>query len=126
MSDDASVTGLQIPADTQARFSDMVALITGSESMNLEEKQYWITILPVMTEEQTKNLRDILEGERDQLQAIDEKYATQMKELGNTASLEEMAGRMKSQKEERAKQESEAEQEEREREEALLSQIEQA
>jgi hypothetical protein len=125
MSDDATVTGVQVPADTQARFADMVELILASESMNEEEKQYWITILPVMTEEQMKNLRDILEGERAQLQAIDEKYAAQMTALGTQASLDDIEKKMKMQKEQRTEQETAAEQEEREREEALLSQIEQ-
>ena len=49
-------TTLQIPPDTQAKFGKFVDLIKGSESMNDEERQYWINILPIMTPEQIKNL----------------------------------------------------------------------
>lgn len=64
-----------VPADVQARFPILVELIRASESMNNEERQYWINILPVMTPDQTKNLEEILVNEKAQLAAIDAKYA---------------------------------------------------
>ncbi|NOS68224.1 MAG: hypothetical protein HOO67_07780, partial [Candidatus Peribacteraceae bacterium] len=60
----------------------LIALIKASESMNDEERQYWINILPIMTPEQIQNLRDILENERKQLAAIDAKYQTEIDKLG--------------------------------------------
>jgi hypothetical protein len=124
MSDQATpVTGLTIPEETQMKFTEMVELICGSESMNIEEKQYWINILPVMSEDQLTNLKDILMGEKEQLKAIDEKYAVQISTLGTASSLEEIGTKMKTQKEERIKIETDAEAEEREREAALLSEI---
>ena len=75
-------TGLQIPADVQKKFGDLLELIKHSESMNDEERQYWINILPIMTPEQIQNLRDILENERKQLAAIDSKYQTEIEKLG--------------------------------------------
>ena len=80
-------TGLQIPADLQQKFSDLIELIKKSESMNDEERQYWINILPVMTPEQVQNLRDILENERRQLAAIDSKYQTDIEKLGQSEVL---------------------------------------
>lgn len=43
--------------------------------MNNEERQYWINILPIMTQEQIKNLEEILASEKKQLAAIDKKYS---------------------------------------------------
>lgn len=75
-------SGLQIPEDLLKKHPDLIALIKGSESMNDEERQYWINILPIMTPEQIQNLRDILENERKQLAAIDAKYQTEIEKLG--------------------------------------------
>src|SRR3990167_7643617 len=67
-------TALVIPPEIQAKFGAMLTLIQGSESMNNEERQYWINILPIMTPEQLKNLEEILASEKKQLAAIDAKY----------------------------------------------------
>ena len=75
-------SGLQIPEDVLKKHGDLIALIKQSESMNDEERQYWINILPTMTSEQVQNLRDILENERKQLAAIDAKYQTEIEKLG--------------------------------------------
>lgn len=80
--------GLQIPAGTTQQFGELIELIKKSESMNEEERQYWINILPVMTPEQIQNLRGILENERKQLSAIDSKYQTEIEKLGTAESLE--------------------------------------
>lgn len=79
--------GLVIPAEVQAAFGELIGLIKASESMNDEERQYWINILPIMTPEQIGNLRDILESEKSQLQAIDEKYAKEVERLGQQESV---------------------------------------
>lgn len=97
---DASVSGqgavqaiagsnLVIPPETQDKFGELIALVKDSESMNDEERQYWINILPIMTPEQIQNLHDILKNEKDQLAAIDAKYA----QAGTTPSEEELRKR---------------------------------
>ena len=78
---------LVVPNEIQEKFSALVELIKRSESMNIEERQYWINILPAMTPEQLKNLQDILENEKRQLQAIDEKYSHEMERIGQTEFL---------------------------------------
>lgn len=83
---------LVISPEIQEKFGPLLELIKASESMNNEERQYWINILPVMTPEQIKNLEDILENEKKQLAAIDEKYsnqATQSQQLEDSKVLEE-------------------------------------
>lgn len=71
---------LSIPDDTQAQFSELISMIKSSESMNDEERQYWINILPIMTPEQIQNLTDILTNEKRQLAAIDKKYSEPLNE----------------------------------------------
>ena len=79
MTDDgsSSASNLTISDDVRQKFPDLIDLIVKSESMNDEERQYWINILPIMTPEQTQNLRDILDNEKKQLADIDEKYSSQ-------------------------------------------------
>jgi hypothetical protein len=79
-----TAVSLQIPEETQRKFGDLLLLIQGSESMNIEERQYWVNILPIMTPDQLKSLQDILANEKKQLQAIDEKYSKEMQKLGTT------------------------------------------
>ena len=74
--------GLVIPDDIREKHSDLIELILSSESMNDEERQYWINILPIMTEDQIENLRGILANEKDQLAAIDQKYSKQIEQMG--------------------------------------------
>ena len=94
--DDATTGGQQtgtqttviIAPDLEERFPDLIDLIMKSESMNNGERQYWIDILPVMSTEQITQLREILQNEREQLAAIDAKYAKEIQAVG-TASIEE-------------------------------------
>lgn len=55
--------------------ADLLELVLKSESMTDEERKYWQDILPKLNDEQRIKLRDILVNERDQLAAIDRKYA---------------------------------------------------
>jgi isopropylmalate/homocitrate/citramalate synthase len=75
-------TTLVIPPETQEKFGEILLLIQGSESMNDEERQYWINILPIMTPEQIGNLRQILDNEKSQLASIDRKYSKEISDLG--------------------------------------------
>lgn len=81
--------GLQVPAEVQAKFGELIELIKGSESMNDEERQYWVNILPIMTPEQVQNLREILTNEKQQLAAIDAKYAKDIDTIGQQKFLEQ-------------------------------------
>ncbi|MEQ1849016.1 MAG: hypothetical protein ABL890_00285 [Candidatus Peribacteraceae bacterium] len=119
-----SSTTLQVPAETQAKFGAVVELIKGSESMNMEERQYWINILPVMTEEQLRSLNEILVNEKAQLAAIDAKYAEKKKqEAGGTVSVEETGKRIRANKSARDAVEMATESQEQESEASILERI---
>lgn len=116
-------TAVTIPDEVKTKFPELIELIMGSESMNDEERQYWINILPVMTPEQTQNLKDILINERDQLQAIDRKYAKEIERIGSDQLVEKIEEERRRRREERTKQESQAKEEETERAEDILGEI---
>lgn len=115
--------GLQITDETQAKFGPILELIKGSESMNNEERQYWINILPIMTMEQLKNLEEILTSEKKQLSAIDAKYSKEADALGKEASFTSMEQKIKTRKKERQQTEEEAARKEAVEEEEILAQI---
>lgn len=118
-----ATTGLVIPPEVQEKFAAILVLIQGSESMNNEERQYWINILPIMTPEQLKNLQEILSSEKKQLAAIDAKYSKEMSQVSGTAAVESMEQKIRSQKEKRRQTEEEDIKKEQSQEEAILSQI---
>lgn len=73
-SDPAGNAKVVIPPDVQAKFPDLVTEILASKSMDDEERNYWFSVLPVMTEPQIAELKGILDDEQKKLAAIDRKY----------------------------------------------------
>ena len=120
----AQATGLQVPTDVQQKFGDLLALIQKSESMNDEERQYWINILPIMTPEQIQNLRDILENERKQLAAIDSKYQTEIEKLGQAEVVKQTEEERKKRRMERTGKEAAHKEKEDQAADDILKQIE--
>lgn len=123
MSDDQHTSGVTVPTETQRQFPDLIELIMRSESMNDEERQYWIDILPVMTPEQITQLRGILTNERDQLAAIDAKYAQAIDQTGGRAALEQMEQERRSKQRERTAQEETVRAKEEQKAEDILSNL---
>lgn len=114
-----STSGLQVPTETARQFEEIITLIRQSQSMNDEERQYWVDILPVMTPDQVRQLRDILINERDQLAAIDAKYAQQLNQNRPSESVLRMEQDRRQQRSAR----SAHEQEEREKAEQKAAEI---
>jgi hypothetical protein len=115
---------LVIPPEISEKHGGLIALIRNSESMNDEERQYWINILPVMTEEQIKNLIDILENEKRQLAAIDEKYANDASSIDDAAAIHKTGEKVRQQRESRQSTEQSHKQKEEQEAESILKQIE--
>jgi predicted transcriptional regulator len=115
---------LTIPADVQAKFAALIELIKSSESMNDEERQYWINILPIMTPDQIQNLQLILENEKRQLAAIDAKYAKEIERIGQTESIAQTDEERKQKRESRRANEEAHRTEEEQQADELLKQIE--
>lgn len=120
-SDDGQI--LMIPPEVQEKFPDIVELIKGSKSMNDEERQYWVDVLPIMTEDQLKNLRGILDNEKKQLAEAAATYASEAQSAQDKAkrAFNEVAYLEK--KKLRRAEEAEHEDSEKEAEEAILAEI---
>ena len=116
--------GFQISEETKKKFGDLIELIKKSESMNEEERQYWVNILPIMTPEQIQNLRDILENERKQLAAIDSKYQTEVDTLGQAEVIRQTEEARRTKRLERTGKETAYKQQEDKATENILRQIE--
>lgn len=84
----AKTGGLTIPQSTRAQFSDLIEMIVKSQSMDLEERQYWINALPVMTKEQVTSLRDILEKEKKQLADEEKKHGEAVSKIDKKYRLQ--------------------------------------
>lgn len=135
MPDDTSATSGQQAQQTSASvfvssgirqdFPELVELILKSESMNDEERQYWIDILPVMTPEQVEQLNTILKNEREQLAAIDDKYNKQIDAIAEQERpLKEITRERKERQVERSSKEEMARKEEELNAEDLLKRME--
>lgn len=61
--------------------NELIQLILNTNSMADEERQYWFDLLPSMSEIYHKRLFDILETERQKLEALNLEY---QKELENS------------------------------------------
>src|SRR3989338_6529681 len=101
-------TGLTISDEVKAKYPELVTLILGSESMNDEERQYWINILPIMTPDQIENLRNILTSEREQLAAIDKKYSAEVQNIGQAGLIQKTGDERRSKRKEREEREAKA------------------
>lgn len=124
MPSDQFQSSVTIPEELKKKFPEIIELILGSESMNDEERQYWINILSVMTPEQVENLRQILQNEKDQLAAIDDKYQKEMEKLGkDKVDIGEMAKNRREKRDARTSSEGAHEDDEHEKEEAILRAI---
>ncbi|MDD5102964.1 MAG: hypothetical protein PHX93_01035 [Candidatus Peribacteraceae bacterium] len=125
MTDPTKATGVQIPDELKKKYPALTGLILQSESMNDEERQYWVNILPVMTPEQIQNLNDILVNEKQQLAAIDRKYAKEIERIGETQLLQQVDEERRKRREQRSQSEQHARQEEDAHAEEILGKIQQ-
>jgi len=113
-----------IPALVREKFPDLVKLIYETESMNDEEREYWMQIMPIMTEEQILKFRDILVNERDQLAKLDNEYEQEMGRIQARKVPEIDEAKLKEKMAEIKKKEKVKEEEEKAKEAALLKQLE--
>lgn len=119
-----STSGLIISDETRSAFPELITMILASESMNTEERQYWINILPIMTPEQIQNLKDILTNEKDQLAAIDKKYSKSLSADEEKERIENTDAEMQKRRLDRSKREESFEEKDDEASEDLLKKIE--
>ena len=123
MPKDPTSTGLTIPEETKKKFPELIPLILNSESMNDEERQYWINILPIMTPEQLQNLMEILQNEKKQLEEIDKKYAGSLSKTEQREMIAQTDEKRRQRREEQQKSQKSLEEQDKQKTEAILQQI---
>lgn len=116
-------SALAIPPDILEKFEPLIELVKASESMNNEERQYWINILGIMTPEQIRNLEEILVNEKKQLAAIDQKYNKEAAGASDASIILGMEQKIRSKTQERQRKEQEESMKEESQEADLLAQI---
>jgi len=72
-----------VPPLVREKFPDLIKLIYETESMNEEEREYWLQIMPIMSEDQIVKFREILVNEKDQLAKLDKEYNQEMNRIDN-------------------------------------------
>ncbi len=113
-----------IPVLVREKFPDLIKLIYETESMNKEEREYWLQIMPIMTEEQIKKFRDILVNEKEQLAKLDNEYEQEMSKINQKHAQQIDEKEMKAKIEKIEKAEMSSESEEQRKEEELLKKLE--
>lgn len=114
---------VQVPALVTEKFPDLIDLINVTESMNQEEREYWLQILPVMTEDQIAKFREILLTEKKQLSELDTEYEEELTRLNEKHMIEWQEFESKEKRKALQSAESKSEEEEAAMEEELLSKL---
>ena len=121
----AALTSVTVPEEVRAKFPDLVEMILASRSMNNEERQYWIDVLPIMSEDQVSNLRSILTNEQRQIQEAEASYSKGVSGAVKKAKADFDSEAYREKKRVRLEAERLAEHQEKSEEEALLAQLDQ-
>lgn len=112
-----------IPALVREKFPDLIKLIYETESMNEEEREYWLQIMPIMSEDQIVKFRDILVNEKQQLSKLDTEYQDEMKRINNKTPAEIDEVKMKEKLQEIRSAEKTSKEGEKSEEDKLLEQL---
>ncbi|MBU1151912.1 hypothetical protein KJ632_03755 [Patescibacteria group bacterium] len=112
-----------VPRLVRDEFPDLVKLIFETESMNEEEREYWLQIMPIMAKEQILKFREILINEKDELTKLDQEYEQEMTKINAKKNVELNEEELKAKLEYLKNSETEHEQAENEEEANLLDQL---
>jgi hypothetical protein len=80
MAEDTKNTGTAQAHDPKLE-REVMKLLDESNTMSKEEKESWISLMPIMNDEQVTELKRILATEKEKLAEIDKKYKSQVKKL---------------------------------------------
>ncbi|MBD3360977.1 hypothetical protein GF366_04215 [Candidatus Peregrinibacteria bacterium] len=113
-----------VPRLVREKFPDLIKLIYETESMNDEEREYWLQIMPIMSEEQIIKFRDILVNEKEQLERLDREYEKEISKIGKKEIREIDEEKIRKRMNEIEKAEKAHDEVEKSEEEALLKKLE--
>jgi hypothetical protein len=119
----STAPALNVSEDVQKKFPDLVELIKKSQSMNLEERQYWVDVLLIMSDDQIQNLKNILDNEKKQVEAANQNLQKGIAEDEAKVKIHFDEIKYKEKKRILSEAEGKFEKEEKENEAALLQEI---
>lgn len=119
----ATATQSRIPEAIQKKYPNLEELISHTESMSVEEREYWFQIMPIMTDEQIQKLLNILIHEKEQLSKLDKEYEGELAKLNEKHLLEWKEQENRAEREKRQRQEKQEQAKEEAAEAALLQQL---
>lgn len=93
--------------ELQVRFPELIDLILNSESIDNAQKQYWLDILPSMTNAQIDRLFNILMTEKIEIEKLDLQFQEDVKALNEKHLIQWQALQSKKAKEKIAEAEKE-------------------
>lgn len=79
---------LTVAKQSLKKHSELIGLIADTDSMDANEKQYWLKELPNLADGQIKRLLDVLRTEKQKLDALDKQYAEESHALDIKQSRE--------------------------------------
>lgn len=85
--------------EIQVRFPELIELLKNSESIKGEQKQYWLDILPSMTNQQIDRLFNILLTEKQEIERLDLAFQEEVRRLNEQHYIEFQALQTKKAKE---------------------------
>ena len=115
---------LLIPDMAAEKYPDLVELLKKSSSLNTEEKNYWLQMIPTMSEEQLSELRSILVDEKVVTMEAQEEYDTEVAKIEKEKEKEFLEMQKQQKKMLRIEAEKSSRQEETSRADALLRKLE--
>lgn len=122
-----TISDFNIIPEVLKKFKDLINLIISSTTIeSKDDKQYWISSLSTMTDDQIKNLYDILNEEKKELAKIEDEYSKNVNSAKISAINKIKAEEMKAKKIAIAWEEKKDKEKEKEVEEDLLKQLENA
>lgn len=74
--------------EIQIKFPELVKLVISSESIDNNQKQYWLDILPSMTNDQIDRLFNILMTERQEIERLDLQFERDVKALNEKHQIQ--------------------------------------
>lgn len=74
--------------EIQIKFPELVDLVMRSESIDNTQKQYWLDILPSMTNDQIDRLFNILMTERQEIERLDLQFEQDVKALNEKHQIQ--------------------------------------
>lgn len=87
------------------KYPELIKMVLATESMDNDERQYWFDIMPSMTEDQINRLFNILDTEKKKLDAIEQKFQSDIKQLNEKHLIEWQEFQIKDSKKKIAKKE---------------------